>query len=170
MAAPRPMPKTPPQQAQAQAQAQGDTVIIPLIEVAKRGNEDQIAELLAQGADVNVLDAVGNNALHWAANGGHLTACQLLVKHKINIQAINKNGDTALHKAAWRNHAEVCQFLLDSGINRDVRNKDGKTALDLSRCQSVRKVLVPPVECKPTYILLFFNFLFFYFQCCGSYL
>ena len=42
-----------------------------LIEAAKRGNEDQVEVQLQKGDDVNLRDALGNTALHWAASGGH---------------------------------------------------------------------------------------------------
>eukprot|EP01101_Sappina_pedata_P001011 TRINITY_DN11134_c1_g1_i1.p1 TRINITY_DN11134_c1_g1~~TRINITY_DN11134_c1_g1_i1.p1 ORF type:complete len:134 (-),score=57.77 TRINITY_DN11134_c1_g1_i1:122-523(-) len=120
--------------------------LIPLIETAKRGNEEQMGELLSQGAKVGQIDAIGNTALHWAASGGHLAAVNLLIQHKADVNAKNKNDDTPLHKASWRNHADVCEVLLDAGCNRDTVNKEGKSALDLSRSKDVRKVLVPPVE------------------------
>lgn len=122
--------------------------IIQIIEVAKRGNEEQLAELISSGHDVKVVDAVGNTPLHWAASGGHLEACKILVKHGVDLNATNKNGDTALHKAAWRGHAATIEFLLSSGINRDHKNHDNKAAIDLAKTKDVRKVLVPPVECK----------------------
>jgi ankyrin repeat protein len=83
--------------------------IIPLIEAAKRGNEDQMSELLEGGASVSQIDGLGNNALHWAASGGHVAAVQLAIKAGCDVNLQNKGGDTALHKASWRNHPEACQ-------------------------------------------------------------
>jgi len=72
--------------------------LIQVIEVSKRGNEEQLAELIAQGHSVNVVDAVGNTPLHWAASGGHIDTVKLLLKNGVDVNALNKNGDTALHK------------------------------------------------------------------------
>ena len=47
------------------------------IEAAKRGNEDQLEELLAAGENINQVDSLGNTALHWAASGGHVEAIKV---------------------------------------------------------------------------------------------
>mmetsp|Transcript_24311 Transcript_24311/g.60918 ORF Transcript_24311/g.60918 Transcript_24311/m.60918 type:complete len:135 (-) Transcript_24311:62-466(-) len=120
--------------------------IIPLIEAAKRGNEDQMSELLAGGASISQVDGLGNNALHWAASGGHVAAVQLALKSGCDVNAQNKGGDTALHKASWRNHPEACQLLVDAGADRELTNKEGKSAYDLARNAEVKKVVAPAVE------------------------
>lgn len=39
-------------------------------------------------------DAAGNTPLHYAAEGGHLTLCKLLLANGANINAQNKSGET----------------------------------------------------------------------------
>ncbi|GMF27305.1 unnamed protein product [Phytophthora fragariaefolia] len=39
-------------------------------------------------------DAAGNTPLHYAAEGGHLTLCELLLANGANINAQNKSGET----------------------------------------------------------------------------
>ena len=120
--------------------------IIPIIESAKRGNEDQVRELLRLRHPVNKTDSVENTPLIWAAAGGHAGTVQILLNWKGDINAANKNGDTALHKAAWKNHQSVVHLLLSKGAEREPVNVDGKKPLDLARSQEIRKLLVPPIE------------------------
>ena len=120
--------------------------IIPVIEAAKRGNEDQIAELIRNGANPNKCDSTGCNALHWAAGGGHNAAVSVLIRHRCDVNKQNLNGDTPLHKAAWKRHPQCVQLLLNAGANRDIENKEGKPPLMLVRDIETRKLLVPPIE------------------------
>ena len=49
-----------------------------LIEASKRGNEEQIEELLKAGDyKITTTDALGNTCLHWAASGGHVDAIKV---------------------------------------------------------------------------------------------
>merc|ERR1712137_986252 len=105
--------------------------IIPIIEASKRGNEDQVEELLKLKHPVNKRDGVGNTPLHWCAAGGHVPCMQLLVRWKADLNAQNKNGDAPLHKASWKNHHAAVEFLLSVGANRDIVNEDSKLLLTL---------------------------------------
>jgi len=118
-------------------------------EAAKRGYEDQIAEvLLTNKQEVNKKDSLGNTPLHWTASGGHFEACELLIKNGADINVVNNAGDTPLHRAAWKGGAKVCELLINSGAapSRSVLNKEGKTPLNLARSVEVRKFVAPPIE------------------------
>ena len=128
------------------AAAQQGPPIIPIIESSKRGNEEQVRELLRLKHPVNKRDGLKNTPLHWAAAGGHLPCAKVLVNWKGDVNAVNKNGDTPLHKAAWKGHSHVIAFLLEKGAKREEVNSEGKKPLDLARIQEVRKLLVPPIE------------------------
>lgn len=43
-----------------------------LLEAARLGNVDQIAELIKQGVHISCKDASGYSALHWASLYGHI--------------------------------------------------------------------------------------------------
>jgi ankyrin repeat protein len=118
-----------------------------LIEAAKRGHDEQIAELIRGGSDPRAVDSLGCTALHWAASGGHDAAVSLLVNtYKVPVNQQNKGGDTALHKASWRNHSSTCQILVNAGGDRETKNNEGKTPYDLARVSKVKAVLAPPLD------------------------
>lgn len=137
-----------PASPQAAAGAGGGNapLIIPVIEAAKRGNEDQIEELLKLRHPVNKTDTVGNSALHWAAAGGHAGAVNILLQWKADPNLQNRGGDTPLHKAAWKNHIAAVNALVKGGANVTIKNEEQQTPLDLARNRDVKRLLVPPIE------------------------
>ncbi len=74
-----------------------------------RYDDSAMRELLRQGADVNAVDAEGNNAL------------MLLIK------AADGDSEHSIQK-------ELFEFLRDAGINLHARNKDGLNAAELNCC------------------------------------
>jgi len=123
-----------------------DGDFVPVIEGAKRGNEEMIEEYIADGADPKQLDHAGNNALHWAAAGGHHeTIDHLVTKYGLDVNHANGDGDTPLHKAAWKNRTDAAAALVKHGAHpsRTARNKDGKRPLDLARELDTKKIVAP---------------------------
>ncbi|CAK0861766.1 unnamed protein product [Prorocentrum cordatum] len=58
-------------------------------------------------------DRFGGSALHWAASGGHLGACRLLVEGRAEPGfADKKSGRCALHWCARQGHLRVAQWLV----------------------------------------------------------
>ncbi|KAF4047269.1 Ion transport protein [Phytophthora infestans] len=64
-------------------------------------------------------DAAGNTPLHYAAEGGHLTLCKLLLTNGANINAQNKSGETPLHFAIASQRHGVCLHFVEN--HADVR-------------------------------------------------
>uniref|UniRef100_A0A7S4KPJ4 Uncharacterized protein n=1 Tax=Paramoeba aestuarina TaxID=180227 RepID=A0A7S4KPJ4_9EUKA len=117
------------------------------IEAAKRGNEEQIDELLKQPEyTIASVDGLGNTALHWAASGGHSDCVKYLLGKKIALNAQNQNGDTALHKAVWRHHAETCKLIVDAGADVEIVNHDGKCPYAIARDADIKRIVAPPLE------------------------
>lgn len=91
-----------------------DSGYVPIVEAAKRGNDDLINEYVEQGLNPKKLDALGNSALHWAAGGNHVDCIVLLLKLGLDPNQPNRDGDTPLHKAAWKNYEEAAAALVRS--------------------------------------------------------
>lgn len=124
-------------------QESSESVMNPLHEAAKRGNDAYLRECLANGVSPNGLDKAGSTPLHWAARGGHVECCQILLAiPNIHVNVPNKLGDTALHGAAWKGNAEVVSMLLEKGADRTVKNKDGETAYNLAKDPDTGRLLM----------------------------
>ena len=69
------------------------------------------------GADVNIQDAEGITALHWACSVGSLEAVQLLMHMGASFNVMEVDGErlTPLDYAIIGNHQEVTQLLIEQG-------------------------------------------------------
>ncbi|XP_063406238.1 kinase D-interacting substrate of 220 kDa-like [Mytilus trossulus] len=102
-----------------------------LTRAARKGDIDALELSLQNGADIDYQDVDGQTALMWAANGGHLEICRLLIDRgcKINITETEYSGETALIWAVVRGHLDICRLLIDRGCKIDTTTRDGYTAL-----------------------------------------
>lgn len=107
----------------------------PLLVAARDGHEDIVAELLAAGADVHVVDWVFKGSpIHKATYNGNPSILGMLMAHPdidINVQG-PINGYTPLHDALWHGFTECASMLLDAKARLDLRGHDGKTPLDVA--------------------------------------
>ena len=90
----------------------------PLHDAAKKGNIEQVEQLIAEGADVNQQDRRTGTALHWAALRGDAAVVEVLIAAGADVNAVSKdNGGTPLHAAASAGHASVAEVLLAKGAD-----------------------------------------------------
>lgn len=106
----------------------------PLMIAAGLGYTEIVDDLLAEGADVHLLDSVlGASALHYAAQGGSVEVAKLLLEQgaHLNLQAPT-HGVTPLMNAVWHQHYPMAHYLLSQErINTKLRSTFGLTARDL---------------------------------------
>ncbi|MCE3233577.1 MAG: hypothetical protein K0R98_1834 [Rickettsiaceae bacterium] len=93
--------------------------------------------LLEQGANPNIIDCRGMNALHYAVESRNLAAVKLLVNAgKINdINARDGLGFTALASAAFFKNYAICEFLLRQP-DIDINCFDGGKATPINHASS----------------------------------
>jgi len=104
----------------------------PLILAAQQGRADVLASLLAQGAEINVVDAYGNNGL-WAACFADAQDCAaLLLAAGIPIDYQNPSGATALIYSTSCGKEAMVRQLLQAGANPELTTQDDFCALDLA--------------------------------------
>lgn len=100
-----------------------------LADAAKRGDVATARTLLRQRADVNLADAEGMTALHWAAHRNSLELAQLLLAAGANPNAANRYGVRPLHEAATVGNAGLTEALLKAGADVNAPYGEGETPL-----------------------------------------
>ncbi|XP_067655089.1 ankyrin repeat domain-containing protein 17-like [Haliotis asinina] len=98
----------------------------------KQGSAHLIYVLLRQNADVNVVNADGDNALLAACRGGNVRIVDLLLKHGSNVDVYDSNKNTPLHLACDRGYTNVVKLLLAHHADPNVFNAKGETPLILA--------------------------------------
>ena len=131
----------------AQPLLKNNANIYPLILASQQGYLQVVHFLIEQGADLDVIDHYGNNAL-WAACYAENSACiAALIDAGININYQNyASGATALIFAASSSREKVVEQLVAAGADQDLKTHDDFTALDLASTRKILKLLSKPVK------------------------
>lgn len=89
----------------------------PLIDAARLGDLATVRVLVKQRVDVNVAEADGTTALHWAANSDDAAMVDVLLGAGARWATQNRFGATAFSLACEKGNAAVIQRLLAAGEN-----------------------------------------------------
>jgi ankyrin repeat protein/predicted O-methyltransferase YrrM len=109
--------------------------------VQRPDNEKAIGHLLQQGADVNILDPTGRNALLVSLGSNQKEYISLLVSKGIDINSQDDSGNTAMHyplsnvlrdKRYLPYSTEIIKILMMEGADPHIKNKEGKSPMDLA--------------------------------------
>lgn len=87
---------------------------LSLLKAAKDGNQEQVALLINNGADVNQTDDSGYTPLMWAARYGHFEIAERLVNAGALIGLKNHNDVNAIQIASRYDSFEIAQYLEDT--------------------------------------------------------
>ena len=82
---------------------------VSLIDAVKAGDAQSVRALLKQRINVNLAEADGMTALHWAARANDLETAQLLLRSGANAKALNRYGVTPLSLAAENGNAALIE-------------------------------------------------------------
>ena len=102
---------------------------VPLVEAVKAGSAESVRALLDQRADVNVAEADGTTALHWAVQGEAAALVGLLIDAGAGVGAANRYGATPLSVACLTGNAGIIAQLLEAGADANAATAGGRTAL-----------------------------------------
>lgn len=95
-----------------------------------KSDVEAVAQLLAQGADINARDGLKNTALHLAIKRGDVGILQLLCNNsKIDVNVKNDMGRTGLEIAVRKDDLTMTNIMIEAGADLNIINKSGKTAL-----------------------------------------
>ena len=129
-------------------------------DVSYRSPVDNSPNPLTYAQWCSLMDLSGLDAtpLHYAASFGHVELVEFLLRHDIDVNAIDTDGDTALHSAAsqfqfgvgpgkayrlsvdqffgtedfFQNVARTISLLCKAGADVSIKNKDGKTPIEMA--------------------------------------
>lgn len=150
---------------------QTNTPAIPLIQAVRQGNEATVHTLLNTQGNVNVRDAYGMTALHWAVaeQRTHLIPLLISAGAAVNSAIIRTPdtetkcsllpGMTALHTAAEAADETAVRYLVYGGANLHTKDSSGRTPIEYlppRAAHSLRAFMqemqalpaVPPAELK----------------------
>lgn len=91
-------------------------------------NPDLIANLIAEGADINI-QMYKLPLLSFAADCKLDKVVDALIARKVNVNEIDRYGETPLHHACTHGSVSIATALLQNGAMIDAKNHDGKTPL-----------------------------------------
>jgi ankyrin repeat protein len=100
----------------------------PLIDAAKRGDREAVRSLLKQ-TNVNVTEADGTTALHWASYRDDLETADLLLRAGAKANAANDLGATPLWAACQNGSEAMVRRLLTAGASANAKLLSGETVL-----------------------------------------
>jgi ankyrin repeat protein len=100
-----------------------------LANAAEKKDWTRVGALITQHADVNVSQADGMTALHWAAYHDAVAAADLLVRAGANVRAGNRYGVTPLSLACTNGSEAMAALLLKAGADPNGPLPGGETPL-----------------------------------------
>jgi ankyrin repeat protein len=116
-----------------------------IADAAMHGRTEAVRRLLQDGGDVNLAQADGATALHWAAYHGDTELAALLLESGADVAAANRNGSTPLWLAASQGDAPMIETLLAGGADANESLPLGRRPLMLAarsgRVDAVRVLL-----------------------------
>ncbi|KAJ8273642.1 hypothetical protein GJAV_G00103940 [Gymnothorax javanicus] len=99
-----------------------------LLEAARKGLEDEVRNLMANGAPFTT-DWLGTSPLHLAAQHGHYSTAEVLLRAGVSRDARTKVDRTPLHMAASQGHSSIVELLVRSGADINAKDMLKMTAL-----------------------------------------
>jgi len=101
----------------------------PLIDAVKKQDVQAVRGLLKQKVDLNLTEADGFTALHWATQRNDLQLVDLLVSAGANAKASSRYNITPLYLAALNGNAAIMERLLNAGADPNAIAEEGQTML-----------------------------------------
>lgn len=116
-----------------------------LLEAARNGDASEVRDLINSGAPFTT-DWLGATALHYAAQYGHLSTVEVLLRAGITKDAKTKIERTALHVASQEGHLETVNTLIVFGCDVDAADMLKMTPLHWSVQRGHKEVMLALLE------------------------
>ncbi len=105
--------------------------VTPLHLAAADGDTTFIADLLTNGADVNLQTRDDSTPLYWAGKFGQVEAVKMLIDAKADVNAKTTMELTALHQAAQDGYSSIVETLIaaDADVNAVTKSEENSPLL-----------------------------------------
>ncbi|KAF1388428.1 hypothetical protein PFLUV_G00090060 [Perca fluviatilis] len=110
-----------------------------LLEAVRSGQDDDVKALMANGAPFTT-DWLGSSPLHFAAQYGHHSTAEVLLRAGVSRDARTKVDKTPLHIAASEGHSTIVDLLAQNGANINAKDMLKMTALHWAAQHGHREV------------------------------
>ncbi|XP_046577171.1 ankyrin repeat domain-containing protein 50-like [Haliotis rubra] len=105
----------------------------PLMLAAQEGHRQVFVFLVKKGANVSHIDQYGDNVLHLACRGGHISIVKDLVRHHmIDINSKGMYGSTPLLQTVYCGQIDVFHILVFCGANLSDMDDVGENILHVA--------------------------------------
>ncbi|XP_071085224.1 putative ankyrin repeat protein RF_0381 [Haliotis cracherodii] len=105
----------------------------PVMMAAMAGHGELVDFLMKKGADMSLVNNVGDNILHQACRGGDIdTVRRVLAQDKLDINSKGWRGKTPLMAAAESNRNRLLNFLISNGANLSLVNENDDNILHIA--------------------------------------
>uniref|UniRef100_A0A672UIY6 GA binding protein transcription factor subunit beta 2 n=1 Tax=Strigops habroptila TaxID=2489341 RepID=A0A672UIY6_STRHB len=100
-----------------------------LLEAARKGEDAEVRKLMASGAPFTTDWVPRDVALHLAAQHGHYSTAEVLLRAGVSRDARTKVDRTPLHMAAADGHTHIVELLIKNGADVNAKDMLKMTAL-----------------------------------------
>lgn len=122
------MASTPFNNAAAPANDNTENLDRQLLKAAEFGETDKMADLIAQGANINARHTNNDTPLHLAAREGYLDAVKLLIEKNADTSLLNNSQRTALIESVRAHQDEQINLvLINAGTPVNQQDAKGRT-------------------------------------------
>ena len=90
---------------------------------------DTLKILIAEKADLNIVNAKCHSPLFLAAEYGHSEVAQLLIDSKVDCNQASNKGASIAYTAAKNGHCNILKVLIKAKADLDIANEDNQTPL-----------------------------------------
>lgn len=105
----------------------------PLLKAIKKGDVEQVKNLIAQGVDVNCVNAFDESALGVAVRDGKVEIIKLLIAAGADVNRINTFQETVLMAAVKDGNLEIVKLLIGAGADIHYKNRFDESAFTIAK-------------------------------------
>lgn len=114
-----------------------------LLDRARIGEGERLAEYAEHGMPVNLADAAGNTLLMLATYHGHAETVRLLAERGADVDAENDRGQTPLAAAVFKGDEDVVRVLVAAGADPDLGSPSARASADFFERSEIAALLPP---------------------------